>query len=35
LADQKAALFQTHAQVLPNPWHPSDHLPVVAAFELV
>ena len=33
-AEQRARVFSEPWEVLPNEWHPSDHLPLVAAFAL-
>lgn len=33
--EQHARIFSDPWDVLPNAWHPSDHLPVVATFELL
>lgn len=34
-ADRRAKVFGAPWDVLPNSWHPSDHLPVIASFELL
>jgi len=34
-AEQKAKVYKAPYDILPNEWHPSDHLPVAAVFDFI